>query len=58
MIFFKIKFDPLSYNQDQEGYTLNEEDTNSFVSSIQEQQNNVKQMVRSLVWPRFSVDVR
>ncbi|XP_057212596.1 gypsy retrotransposon integrase-like protein 1 isoform X2 [Triplophysa rosa] len=39
------EFNPLSYNQDQEGYTLNEEDTNSFMSSIQEQQNNVKQMV-------------
>ncbi|XP_056602084.1 gypsy retrotransposon integrase-like protein 1 [Triplophysa dalaica] len=41
----EIKFDPLSFNQDQEGFTLNEEDTNSIISSIQEQQNNVKQMV-------------
>lgn len=41
----ELKFDPLSYNQDQDGYTLNEKDTNSILSSIQEQQNNVRQMV-------------
>ncbi|RXN22160.1 gypsy retrotransposon integrase 1 [Labeo rohita] len=31
--------------QDQEDETLNEEDTNAFLSSMQEQQNNIKQMV-------------
>ncbi|XP_051976889.1 gypsy retrotransposon integrase-like protein 1 isoform X2 [Xyrauchen texanus] len=40
-----IKFEPLSYNQDRKEYTLNEEDTSSFLSSMQEQQNTVKQMV-------------
>ncbi|XP_058630916.1 gypsy retrotransposon integrase-like protein 1 isoform X2 [Onychostoma macrolepis] len=39
------QFDPLSCYQDQEDETLNEEDTNAFLSSLQEQQNNIKQMV-------------
>lgn len=44
LVFLKTKIDPLCY-QDQEDETLNEEDTNAFLSSMQEQQNNIKQMV-------------
>lgn len=43
--FLKTQFDPLGCYQDQEDETLNEEDTNAFLSSLQEQQNNIKQMV-------------
>uniref|UniRef100_A0A673LLZ3 Zgc:113436 n=1 Tax=Sinocyclocheilus rhinocerous TaxID=307959 RepID=A0A673LLZ3_9TELE len=39
------EFDPLGCYQDQEDEALNEEDTNAFLSSLQEQQNNIKQMV-------------
>uniref|UniRef100_A0A9J7YQM5 Zgc:113436 n=1 Tax=Cyprinus carpio carpio TaxID=630221 RepID=A0A9J7YQM5_CYPCA len=39
------EFDPFGCYQDQEDKTLNEEDTNAFLSSLQEQQNNIKQMV-------------
>uniref|UniRef100_A0A673JHA2 Zgc:113436 n=1 Tax=Sinocyclocheilus rhinocerous TaxID=307959 RepID=A0A673JHA2_9TELE len=39
------EFDPLSCYQDQEDETVNEEDTNAFLSSMHEQQNNIKQMV-------------
>ncbi len=45
--FKKTQFDPLGCYQDQEDETLNEEDTNAFLSSMQEQQNNIKQMVKS-----------
>ncbi|XP_077096991.1 gypsy retrotransposon integrase-like protein 1 isoform X2 [Siphateles boraxobius] len=38
-------FDALSCYQDREEDTLNEEDTNSFLSSMQEQQNNIKHLV-------------
>ncbi len=47
LIFLKTQFDPLGCYQDQEDETLNEEDTNAFLSSMQEQQNNIKQMVKS-----------
>lgn len=47
LYFLKTQFDPLGCYQDQEDETLNEEDTNTFLSSMQEQQNNIKQMVKS-----------
>lgn len=39
------EFDPLSCYQDQEDETVNEEDTNAFLCSMHEQQNNIRQMV-------------
>uniref|UniRef100_A0A9J8AKQ4 Zgc:113436 n=1 Tax=Cyprinus carpio carpio TaxID=630221 RepID=A0A9J8AKQ4_CYPCA len=41
------EFDPFNCYQDQEDETVNEEDTNAFLSSMHEQQNNIKQMVVS-----------
>ncbi|NP_001314823.1 uncharacterized protein LOC503528 isoform 1 [Danio rerio] len=41
----ETKFDPLICYQDQEENIRNEDEANSFLSSMQDQQNNVKQMV-------------
>ncbi|XP_060740159.1 gypsy retrotransposon integrase-like protein 1 [Tachysurus vachellii] len=43
----KMKLDLLSYEQDAGNYSLSEEPDNSFLSSVQEQQNRLHQMVFS-----------